>query len=93
MVRVFFQHVDLLFDLFFLVLGEWEEVSPLLNAPTLHLPCATPYLRDIHDLDGSQLPRLDMPTLWTEMDIQGSGPTFMEGLILGEATPFGFFLS
>ena len=29
-VRVFFQHVDLLFDLFFLVLGEWEAVSPFL---------------------------------------------------------------
>lgn len=32
-VRVLFQHVDLLFDLFFFVLGECE-VSPLLNVLT-----------------------------------------------------------
>ena len=28
MVRVFFQHVDLLFDLFLLILREWGEVNP-----------------------------------------------------------------
>jgi hypothetical protein len=25
-VRIFFQHVDLLFDFFLLILGEWEKV-------------------------------------------------------------------
>lgn len=37
-VRIFFQHVDLLFDLFLLILGEREEVNaenhPLFNVPS-----------------------------------------------------------
>lgn len=37
-VRVFFQHVDLLLDLFFLILGEWEKVSPDFNAPIPSAP-------------------------------------------------------
>lgn len=92
-VRVFFQHVDLLFDLFLFVLGECEDMSPLLCVLTLPLPHDTPYLRDIHDLDGSQLPSLDMPTLRTERWAWRDLVRARQGLILGEATPSGCFLS
>lgn len=48
-VRVLFQHVDLLFDLFLLVLSRWEELSPE-TPPTLPSRWSDPPTAQLHSL-------------------------------------------